>query len=524
MIFSRGTIIYVMVSLIAAFVIVFYFSQQPGYTDSFYHYNAAVRLVEGDGFVDDYLWTYIGTSESLPAPSHLYWMPGTTMIAAMGMVIFGANYAAAKVGLALCLWGASLLAYWLGWRLGGSSRHAWQAGIIVLFGGFFMRFWGQTDTFAPYAFFGGMTLAFIGLGISSEKNNIRWWVFAGIFAAFSHLIRSDGLIMLLVGWSVLFFPLDIWAWFRKRAQHATPLRNRFLWFVIFTVAYLAAMSPWLIRNLNTIDTVLPVGGTQGAWYTSYNDLFSYPPDASAATLFADGSSLFVETRLWGLFSGQGAIINFIAIEGIIVLAPFILIALWMRRRDVFLRPIWVFALGIHLAFALVFPFPGVRGGLFHAAVALMPFWAILGLLGIDDSIDWVVKFRRKWNPSTAKPLFSSFVVLIIIFLSLQISLPARFTTRDPHFYRILAEVIPEDARVMINDPTQFYYYTGIGGVVVPNEAPQIALEIAERYDIDYLLLENGGIPEPMLFDTVPDFLTPIDIELGGATLYAIEHD
>ena len=522
---SRETLMYGLVSLLGAFVIVYALHQQPEITDSFYHYNAAVRVVEGDGFVDDYLWVYIGAPDSLPAPSHLYWMPGTTIIAALGMFIFGTNYAAAQFGLALCLWGAALLAYWLGWRLGGSARHAWQAGLIMLFGGFFMRVWGQTDTFAPYAFFGAITLVFIGLGISSEKHNLRWWLLAGVFSSFSHLIRNDGLIMLLVGWSVLFFPFDF---LRKVGQQI--LSRRLLWFVIFTLAYLAAMLPWFIRNLNTIGTLLPVGGAQGAWFTQYNDLFNYPPDASPQILFADGADIFIQSRLDAIFSGDGALLHFVGEQGIIILTPFILIGLWVRRKDTFIRPVWIFALGIHLAFALVFPFPGMNGGFWHASAALMPFWAILGLIGIESTIDWIAKYRRAWKPRVAKPIFTTFAVILIMLLSMYVAIPERIPRYTPTLYAILLDKIPSDARVMINDPARMYYHTCslgncLGGVAIPNESPEIALEIAERYDVDYLVLEERGIPLPMQFgDEIPSFLTPIDINLDGITLYAFERN
>jgi hypothetical protein len=83
---------------------------------------------------------------------------------------------------------------------------------------------------------------------------------------------------------------------------------------------------------------------------------------------------------------------------------------------------------------------------------------------------------------------------------------------------------------MINDPARLYYHACslgncIGGVAIPNEAPEIALEIAERYNVDYLVLEEGGIPAPMQFgDEIPSFLTPIDINLDGITLYAFERN
>jgi len=514
---TPGTRLFALISFILAFVIVYYFNQQPGYTDSFYHYNAAVHVSAGDGFVDDYLWVYIGASGELPAPSHLYWMPGTTLVASLGMFFFGGNYSAARIGLALCLWGASFVAYYLGLRIGTNSRIAWQAGLIVLFSGFFMRFWGQTDTFAPYAFVGSMALLSISVAATSEGSSLRWWGIAGIFAALGHLVRSDGLLLLLVGWAVIFFPFDFFT------EAKRPFPERLRCFFLFTAAYIVVMSPWFLRNLSVIGTPLPIGGMQGAWFTGYNDLFNYPPDASPATLFADGWNLFVQTRIWALFSKQGAIINFIAVESIIVLTPFILIALWVRRKERFLRSVWIFALGVHLAFSIVFPFPGVRGGLFHAVAALMPFWAVLGLLGLDDSVDWMARKRHRWNPKTAKPIFSMGITLLIIFLSLSISLPARFKTRQTDFYSTLASSLPDDTRVMINDPAQLYYYTGLGGVVVPNESPDVALEIARVYEIDYLVLESDGITDPMRFSSPPDYFILLDTEFRGA-LYAINRD
>src|SRR5688572_31943224 len=171
----RSDGLFALLALILAAVIVRGFNGQPYTLDAFYHYNAAGRIAAGEGFVDDYLWTYIGAPDSLPAPSHLYWMPGTSVIATAGMMIFGQSYAAAQIGTALMLWGAALLAYWLGYKIGGTGRHAWCAGLILLFGGFFMRWWGHTDTFAPYAFTGALALALMGSAATSAKPARCWF-------------------------------------------------------------------------------------------------------------------------------------------------------------------------------------------------------------------------------------------------------------------------------------------------------------------------------------------------------------
>lgn len=505
---SRGTIAFAILALLASFAVVFLYNLQPRYTDAFYHYNGAVNLATGRGFTEDYLWVYLGAPDSLPAPSHLYWMPGTSIIASFGMSFIGAHYIGAGLGLALCLWGAMLLAYWLGWHLGKTARHAWLAGILTLFSGFFFDTWGQTDTFAPYAFFGALALVFIGLGISAEKRNSLYWILAGIFAACGHLIRSDGLLLLLVGWMVLLWPLE-------RSRY----RQRLLWLMPFTMAYLLIMSPWFIRNLDAIGTILPVGGTQNAWFRSYDELFSYPADSSPATLFADGAGAFIESRIWATFSTNGILFQALAYEGAIVFAPFILIGAWQRRKEPFMRGILLFAIGIHMAFAWVFSFAGVRGGFWHASAALVPIWAVIGLLGLGDVLAWVGQRRRAWKSPLALTIFSYALTAMVIVLSIALSDP---TVERPAYMSSLEALIPPNARLMSSDPSEVYYYTGIGGIPIPYESPEVALELARLYGVDYLLLEDGHITKPMKFTETPPFLLPIELNIEGVRLYAFQ--
>jgi hypothetical protein len=85
---------------------------------------------------------------------------------------------------------------------------------------------------------------------------------------------------------------------------------------------------------------------------------------------------------------------------------------------------------------------------------------------------------------------------------------------------------------MINDPAQLYTFTGRGGVVLPNEAPEVIREIARRYDVDYLVLEYGefegrrvlAAPTPLLglLDNPPEFLDPLPLDTPNARLYGIK--
>lgn len=505
-------------ALVAAFVIV-RLVNAPTYTDAYYHFNAAAQVASGNGLTDEYLWNYIGVTDRLPAPSHLYWMPLTSLTAAAGMTLLNApdSHQAAQLLFIIMLTIVGCVGYWLGRRLGGTARHAWLAGFLTLFSGFFVRFWGAIDTFTPYAFAGALCL--VALGLALERG--RWWLWGigGVFAALGHLTRADGLLLLVVGAMV-----GLWLWDRA------PLTTRLLRLAVLIAGYLLVMLPWFTRNMGEIGSLLPLGGTQAIWFDEYNDIFNYPPDASLTTLFADGIGAFAASR-WEALSNN--ISTFVVVEGMIVLTPLMLLGLWRRRGNMLLRPFWLYALGVHLAMTFVFPYPGYRGGLFHSAAALVPFWMALAVVGLDDAVDWIAKRRRRWNAGTAKVIFSGALVVVALVLSLLGALRSSSSDDSNALYTELDALLPDDARILANDPAAIYYYTRRGGAVLPNEAPDVIAEIARVYGITHVLIEDdvladgtliAAIPAPLdpLLTDSPPFLTAVPLNYPYARLYAID--
>jgi hypothetical protein len=178
-------------------------------------------------------------------------------------------------------------------------------------------------------------------------------------------------------------------------------------------AYVLVMTPWFIRNLDLVDSILPVGGIQTAWMRSYDEIVNYPPGADLQRFWSWGLPNILESRRealgWNLQT-------FIAVEGLVVLTPLMLIGLWKRRREPLLSGFWLYALGVHAVMTLIFAFPGWRGGLFHSASALVPFWSALGLLGLDDVLGWVAP-RRRWRLSQARAFFGAALVLWAVIFS-----------------------------------------------------------------------------------------------------------
>lgn len=131
-----GAVTFGIVALLIAWAMARLFVHGPGYTDSFYHLNVANSLLAGDGFVDHYLWTYVDAPERLPAPSHRYWMPLASVLAAVGMALAAApdSFQAAQFLFILATAGAGAVAYLLALMLGGARRHAWVAGLLTVMG------------------------------------------------------------------------------------------------------------------------------------------------------------------------------------------------------------------------------------------------------------------------------------------------------------------------------------------------------------------------------------------------------
>ena len=397
---KRSHLTFSIVALIVAAAISRGLVAAPNYTDAYYHFNAANRLVRGEGFVEDYLWNFVDAPADLPAPSHRYWMPLTSIIAALGMGLFGSpdDYAAAQVFLVLLTTGGGTVAYYVVHLMQGNRRQAWIAGMLTVFGGFFALRWGAIDTFAPFACIGSLTLICVGKALVGGDRRHRHWILAGCLAALGHLTRADGLLLLLSALFAAVLPART-----TGVPGQTGRRDRVMAVLLISISYLAVMLPWLLRNLAELGVILPTGGLDGLWFSEYDDLFLFSSKATAETLFVNGPMNFLAAR-WTATVNNLA--TFVAVEGMVFMTPFMLIGYWRHRCLPILRGFIIYAIGIHFVMTFVFPFQGYRGGLFHAVAALFPFWMALGVLGLDTAVAWAAARRRSWDVERAQTLFS----------------------------------------------------------------------------------------------------------------------
>ena len=473
-------------------------SENPGYTDAYYYFNAGQNLAEGDGLTDDALWVYVNAGDDLPTESHRYWMPLASIVAAVPMVIFGSTFSAAQVAFVPFWMGLAWLAMWLGWRVGGTMRHAWVAALTVVLGGFYFPFWLTTDTFALFGLVGA--LAMVALGLGAENGDWRWFALAGALTGLAHLARADGPLFLIVGLIVIWLPV-----IRQRRLGKSALQTATL-----ILAYVVVMLPWFIRNMSVFDAPLPSGGIGTAYLHEYNDIFSYPAEWDLQYFLDWGAGNILRSRLDGLLV---MFQTWLAVEALIVLAPFALWALWKRRAQAFFGGVLWYALGLHLAMSLVFTYPGNRGGLFHSSSALLPFWVALGLAGLDDGIAWLAA-RRKWRAGEAKRVFGTAVVLLPLALGI-VAWNAQQANRDanPDYERARQTIGENEARIMVNDPAGWHYHTGWLGVTLPQASLATTEEIAQRYCLTHLIIDENVTDAflPLIRDEEdpPEFLVEV---------------
>ena len=143
----------------------------------------------------------------------------------------------------------------------------------------------------------------------------------------------------------------------------------------------------------------------------------------------------------------------------------------------------------------------VPGGTFiHSAVALAPYSYILALEGVALAVAWVASRRRSWDAPTATRVFFGAVLGFAVVCAVVGSLVVHATweQRRDRAVAVAATLdaagAPATDRVMSIDAASTKYWTGHGGVVLINDPLDTVLDVAEAYDIRWLVLERESVP------------------------------
>lgn len=493
---------------LAAALAVASFQDYPGYMDSDYYFTGGLQLVEGKGFSEPFLWNYLDDPAGLPHPSHTYWLPLSSILAAMSMFLTGRRtYAAARLVFILIAACIPPLTARLALDFTGRRALALTSGLLAVFSVFHAPFMPVTDNFAPFMFLGSL------LFLLAKNESGGAFFGMGLLAGLMNLARSDGLL-----WLALLGLLSLW-----RAQNSAPVAPRpshsplpitpyvlhithpvsriapyiFRTFPLALLGYLLIMAPWYARNYALFGSFMAPGSGRILWLTNYNDTFAFPAERVAfESWLAAGWQAALKVRLWAL--GMNAQ-NVIGAQGGILLFPFIAIGLWQARRDLRVRLAvtgWLLLLAV---MTLIFPLAGARGGFFHAGAAFQPLWWALAPLGLERTVAAVRS--RGLLDDRAYNIFRVSMVILCAVLTLVVLQKRIFQLgwQDEEELYVKVEQFlveqgaqPEQIVITLNPPG-YYLVSRRSAIVQPPGGPNTILAVAARYGASYYILEKEGV-------------------------------
>ncbi len=486
------------------------FQDYPGYMDADYYFAGGLQLIQGKGFTEPYLWNYLDDPPGLPHPSHTYWLPLSSILAALSMLLTGQQtYAAARlifILIAACI--PPLTA-----RLALDFTHrralALTSGLLAVFSIFHAPFLPVTDNFAPFMFLGGLIFLL-------SKDERPWaLVFLGVLAGLMNLARSDGLL-----WLGLLGLLSFWRAqdYVLKAQaigtqvigtqvhrYTSPIKHYVLHFThyvlhtfpLILLGYLLIMGPWYARNLSVFGSLMAPGGDRILWLTNYNDTFAFPAEqVNLQSWLAAGWQAALKVRLWAL--GMNAQ-NVIGAQGGILLFPFILVGVWQAWHDVRVRLAALGWLVLLAVMTLIFPLAGARGGFFHAGVAFQPLWWALAPLGLEQTVAAIR--RRGFLDERAYRFFRVALVGLCALLTVVVLQKRIFQLgwqwEEELYVKVEQFLVEQGAQpnemVIALNPPAYYLVSGRSAIVAPPGGPQTLLAVATRYGASYYILEKEGV-------------------------------
>jgi hypothetical protein len=488
---SRRTYIFLFLFALVVISCVAFLQPVPGTMDEDYYFAGGLRLAQGHGFTETYLWNYLDNPQSLPHPSHGYWFPLASILAAAGMFVTGQQtFFAARLGFILVAAFVPPVTAALAWSLSSRRDVSLVSGLLAVFPTYQIVFLPTTENFGPFMLLGG--LFFILFNHSDKKS-----IFAlGLVAGLMNLARSDGLLWLVVG--VVGLAIKQYQ-NKEKPSWSLRITHYALCASIFIAGYALIMAPWIARNLSVFGAPLTPGGSRVLWMTSYNDTFAYPPDrVNMQNWLAAGWQSALDGR-WDAFKLNFA--NTFAVQGGILLFPFILIGLWRSRDDLRVRLAGLVWLGLLGIMTLVFPFAGSRGSFLHAGAALQPLWWAVTPLGLDFLVSKVR--QRGWFNAQAFTFFRVMLITVMAILTIYLIYIrvvqadwAEFDRSYRQAERIVLEngATPQDAVVVANAPG-YFVVSGRSAVTIPAENPAVLRVLLQRFNAHYLVLEKKYVPD-----------------------------
>lgn len=441
----------------------------PGHGDYPFYYTVAENIVDGRGFIVDYIWHYLNLPDTITHTSNDYWMPLTAIFISLPMFVFGKSLFAALllpifVGVAL-----AILTYFISKGYSPSRLTALLSASLVLFMPDLFIKSVQTDSAIFYAFFVSASLLCIIKGLARPQ----LFLLASALMGLAHLSRQDGLLLIPVLMGTILL---------SRQQ---SVRSKIVSMLLAMGIYLLVLSPLIVSNLNTFGTPFPSGPSKTMFLTQYEDLYVYSKELTLSNYLKMGTTEIVLSKVrmaishaWKLYQRFGEFLSVFIILGLVGLKR----TQWM----LYFPPLSFFVILLTF-YTLVATFIGGGGGFLRSSMAMTPFLVVIAVDMMNRAI-----------PSRAVICASIFLVLTL-FIYHDISDTKQLIDTGARLESQLTKlnkIVEEDAHregiksvvIMTRDPWEVYHSTRHKAIQIPNEGMEVIVTVAQRYGANYLLL------------------------------------
>ena len=454
----------------------------PGLHDPIHYYNLGRRLAEGQGFTIDYVWHYSSLPGDVVHPID-HWMPLAGVAAGLGIALAGESPHGA---LTLFLLAGSLLpavVFLAARQLNFADNGALIAAAFAAALPDFVWISLRTDSTVINALLIGSAVLSLNRGLLHDQKLCI--LLSGAAAGLAYVTRNDSILFL----AVAAFTLVIHSRFGPYRFGRT---QTILSFAILLAGFLVTAAPWLIRNLGELGMLGSAETDRMFFMVEHQDHYAYGIPVNFETM--------LQRQPLGQLIGKRAFEFLAALKqvGLSLAFPLFLFAAigivkalreGKRRTLLALAPSALWMLGILLAYPLLLPLKSQAGSFEKAYLSVLPLILPLAASGLQT-----LRFRPniKWGVAATTLLwlgYSSYT-----FVRQEAAKADLYYDSVGVLVRALDDLPDQtgDARLrlMTQDP-YIFSYLGYQSIMTPFASREDTLELARRYEIDYLMMPPG---------------------------------
>jgi hypothetical protein len=449
------------------------FVRFPGIADPNHYYNMGIRLVEGHGFTIDYIWQYNIPPASIVHPEE-HWMPLTAVLAALPMQVLGVGVSQALLLFALI--GAALpaLAYWMAEQLDLSENASlFSAASAAVLPEFVLNS-VRTDTTIVCALFIGLSIVLLTEGL--RRGNALAYIGSGVAAGLAYLTRNDAVLLL----PVLAVTLVVYKLARQQ------FRPRYVW--LMPVVALVVVSPWLARNLQELGSLSSPETDDMLFFTDHSNHYAYGRHFTLETMLARQTpAQIVGKRVLEMAAAAKMMVETLDALPILVMGGFLLLmAVRDKAKLLTLSPALILLLGGFVAYTIFIPYKAQAGSFKKLYLSVLPLLIPLAAYALERAI-----------PDRRIQLGAMALLLALLGANAVdlVRSDARFAgdylasvERMASVARALPDTNDDGEIILMTQDPYILRYAGIRSVMFPAEDRETIIEVARRYDVDYLLM------------------------------------